>query len=81
MPRLRTLSGREVVSILSQFGFEQAGQKGSHAKLRRLGPKGEKQILIVPMHSELDRGTLRAIFNQASRFVAASELEKQFYSK
>jgi len=80
MPRLRTLSGKEVVSILSRFGFAPIAQRGSHAKLRRTGPQGENQTLIVPLHAELDRGTLRAIFNQACRYVPVSELEKQFFS-
>ena len=33
MPKLRTLSGSEVVKIFTSFGFQIAHQKGSHVKL------------------------------------------------
>ncbi len=32
MSKLRTLGGKEVVKILSKFGFEVVSQKGSHVK-------------------------------------------------
>ena len=62
------------------FGFEVHSQKGSHTKLRRLDSSGEKQTLTIPLHSELDRGTLRAIIRQASRYVPESDLRAHFYS-
>jgi hypothetical protein len=43
MPRLRRLSGSEVIRILEDFGFAVLTQRGSHVKLRRIGPAGEKQ--------------------------------------
>jgi len=79
MPRLRTLSGGEVIQILRDFGFEQHSQRGSHIKLRRLVAQ-QAQTLTVPNHRELDRGTLQAIFRQASRFLAEFELRKRFYT-
>ena len=79
MPRLRRLSGREVVDILRRFGFEPQKQRGSHLKLRRLTPSG-KQVLTVPLHDELDTGTLRAIVRQASRFIPESDLFPHVYS-
>ncbi|MCD6492457.1 MAG: type II toxin-antitoxin system HicA family toxin [Archaeoglobaceae archaeon] len=33
MPKLRVLSGKEIVKILSKFGFEVVSQRGSHVKL------------------------------------------------
>ncbi len=79
MPRLRVLSGREVIKILSKFGFEVVSQKGSHVKLRRVLPDGTKQTLTVPLHEELDRGTLKAIIRQASRYIPEEELKQYFY--
>ena len=79
--RLRSQSGREVIAALSRFGFTILSQRGTHAKLRRLGPRGEKQTLLIPVHDELDRGTLRAIFQQASRYIAEDELRPYFYSE
>ena len=61
MPKLRRLSGAELIRILGRFGFEVYSQRGSHAKLRRVKVSGEVQTLTVPTHGELDTGTLRAI--------------------
>jgi len=79
MPKLRRLSGRQVVGILRLFGFEAVGQRGSHIKLQRQ-TEGGKQTLTIPLHDELDTGTLRAILRQASRFVPEQALEPYFYS-
>jgi len=80
MTRLRRLGGRDVLRALGSFGFQIAASRGSHAKLRRVLPNGERQTLTVPMHKELAPGTLRAIFRQASRFIAESELRPWFFS-
>jgi predicted RNA binding protein YcfA (HicA-like mRNA interferase family) len=77
MPKLRRLSGDDVVSIFRGFGFRVAGQHGSHIKLVRDSPSG-RQVLTIPAHRKLDTGTLRAIIRQAGRFVAADELEPLF---
>lgn len=81
MPKLRRLSGDEVIKILGLFGFNVAAQSGSHVKLRRSTAAGEKQTLTIPRHRELDTGTLRAIFRQASRYVPSDELRPHFYSE
>ena len=79
MPKLRVLSGKEVVKILSKFGFEVISQRGSHVKLKRILPDGTKQTLTVPLHDELDKGTLKAIIRQASRYIPEEELRRHFY--
>lgn len=56
MPKLRRLSGKEVIGILGRFGFSAVTQRGSHVKLRRFAA-GAMQILTVPAHPELDLGT------------------------
>jgi len=80
MPRLRRLSGSKVIRILQRFDFAVYAQRGSHVKLRRVGPTGDKQTLTIPQHRELDTGTLRAIFRQASRYIPAEELRSHFYA-
>ncbi len=80
MPRLRRLSAREVLKILGDFGFRVARVRGSHARLVRVLPEGERQVLTVPLHRELAAGTLHAIFRQASRFIRESELRGRFFS-
>ncbi len=79
-PKLRRLSGRDVVAIFRGFRFSLFSTRGSHAKLRRITEEGEKQTIVVPLHDELDRGTLRAIFRQACRFVPETELRRHFYT-
>lgn len=80
MPRLRTLSGPEVLRIFRDFGFEPATQRGSHIKLRRL-LAGSAHTLTVPNHREIDRGTLQAILRQASRFIPEAGLRSHFYTE
>ena len=80
MPRLRRLSGRDVIAILGRFGFVVAAQRGSHVKLRRTLDDGSVQTLTVPAHPELDSGTCRAIMRQASRFIPESDLRPLFYA-
>jgi len=79
-PKLKRLSGPEVVNIICIFGFEKHSQRGNHIKLRRIGTTGEKQTLTIPLHAELDVGTLRAIFRQAARYIPENELWSYFYT-
>ena len=79
MPKLRTLSGQDLITIFGRFGFERHVQRGSHVKLRREQP-GVHQTLTVVAHREVDKGTLLAIYRQALRFIAESELRPHFYA-
>jgi predicted RNA binding protein YcfA (HicA-like mRNA interferase family) len=80
-PKLRRLSGKEIVAILSKFGFTFHSQRGSHVKLRRSSSVGEIQTLTLVMHDDLDIGTLRAIVRQAGKFIPEEQLRKEFYSE
>ena len=80
MPKLRRLSGSEVVNILGKFEFMIFSQRGSHIKLRRITETGKKQTLTIPNHPQLDTGTCKAIFRQASRYINAIDLKPYFYS-
>jgi predicted RNA binding protein YcfA (HicA-like mRNA interferase family) len=62
MSKLPVLSGRNCIKALEKAGFHFKRQEGSHVTLRRDKPFCQ---LIVPLHKELDRGTLRAIIRQA----------------
>ncbi len=64
MPKLKRMSGKEVVSTLKKFGFREIRQKGSHIILKRT--TSEEEIgCVIPLHSELAIGTLRGILRQA----------------
>ena len=79
MPKLKRLSGDEVVKIFRQFNFDVYSQKGSHIKLKRIS-NSQNQTLVIPNHKEIDTGTLRAIIRQASRYISLLELANFFYS-
>jgi len=59
---LPVISGKECAKILAQAGFHEVRQQGSHLVMRKDNPFCQ---LIVPLHKELDRGTLRAIIRQS----------------
>lgn len=80
MPKLKTLSGKEVIKIFNSLGFKVASQRGSHVKLRRI-TGGKKQMLTIVTHKKLDKGTLRAIYRQALRYVSEKDLSSHFYNK
>ena len=80
MAKLKALSGHDVVLILALLGFERIDQRGSHVKLRRI-LNGLRQTLTIPNHQDLDKGTLRAIYRQALRFVPETDLRPHFYSE
>lgn len=79
MPRLKVLSGEELIEIFRKFDFGVASQKGSHVKLRRILADGTRQIITVPLHKELDKGTLRAIYRQTLRYISEEELKVHLY--
>lgn len=53
-------SSDQVVKKLKRLGFECVSQKGSHRKYKK-----EDKTVIVPMHSEIAKGTLKSILLQA----------------
>jgi predicted RNA binding protein YcfA (HicA-like mRNA interferase family) len=74
-----TYSGEDVIKALQKWRFKRVDQTGSHVKLRYVHPEGEKRTVIVPLHDELDTGTLKSIAKQAgaNEFQAfLDELEK-----
>jgi predicted RNA binding protein YcfA (HicA-like mRNA interferase family) len=56
------VSGADTIRALRRAGFERVGQRGDHVKLRHASPR---RTTIVPLHNELDIGTLKAILRQA----------------
>ncbi len=61
MPRLPVISGRELIRALCRLGYEVSRIRGSHARLVCAG----RPSVTVPLHDELDRGTLSAILAEA----------------
>ena len=77
---LKNLSSKDIVTILASFGFVVQNQKGRHIKLRRNSGVG-KETLVVAERKQIPKGTLRAIFRQAARYISEAELRPHFYTK
>ena len=66
MPRLRKVSGKNVLKVLcNKFDFEISGRSGSHVRLSKMTPKG-KVGTVVPLHKDLKIGTLRGVLRLAN---------------
>lgn len=72
MQKLPPVSGRQVVKA-PKAGFEIVGRKGSHVRLKKK-TLTKTYIVIVPMHPEIKRGTLRSIIRQSG--LSSEELLK-----
>lgn len=58
MSKLPQASGKETIKALQRIGFVAVQQRGSHVKLARI-ISGNRQIVIVPLHKTIKKGTLR----------------------
>ncbi len=58
MSKLPSISGKECIKVLEKIGFYQKRQESSHIIMRRDEPFAQ---VVVPNHSEIAKGTLRAI--------------------
>lgn len=72
--RLPSLSSQRLIAALRRGGFEDAPRrgKGSHHALMRRDANGRIRLVIVPEGSDLPRGTVHAILQQAG--LTAEEL-------
>lgn len=61
MPPLPVISGRQCIRALEKAGYRVLRQRGSHVRLVAEG----RSSVTVPLHRELDRGTLRSILRVA----------------
>jgi predicted RNA binding protein YcfA (HicA-like mRNA interferase family) len=61
-PKPLLISGRGLVKLLQQLGYEEVSQRGSHVKMRECQTGS---VVIIPDHKELDRWTLKTILKQA----------------
>lgn len=58
---LPIISGKQCIAALHAVGYRELRQKGSHVRLACEG----RSPVTVPLHSTLDRGTLRSILRTA----------------
>ena len=67
MPKLPSLSSRQIIHALRRAGFVEAPDrgKGSHRAFYRVDAAGRVRLVIVPQGKDVPRGTLMAILEQA----------------
>jgi len=63
LAKLPRLSGKEVIKALEKTGFIQKRQRGSHVFMIKEN-LDVKLTTVVPMHQEIDTGTLLEIMRQ-----------------
>ena len=63
MPKLPTVTAKQVISVLKKIGFEIVRQRGSHVRLKHT----DGRVVTVPVHSgqNLGKGLLRKILRDA----------------
>lgn len=61
----RDVSGKDLIKVLSKYGYEVVRQSGSHIRLSIKLNDGVKNITI-PNHDPIKLGTLMAIVNDVS---------------
>ena len=54
------LKPKEIIDVLEKNGFKFISQKGSHLKYT-----DGKNVVIIPNHTEIAKGTLKSILMQA----------------
>jgi predicted RNA binding protein YcfA (HicA-like mRNA interferase family) len=85
MPKLRRLSGQDVIRIPEQFGFTVVRVHGSHHILRRIvviDKQEQTQTVNVPMHgsSPLATGMLKRLYSDLQQYFSEKDLREHFYS-
>ena len=66
-------SGPALVKVLTKLGYQKVSQRGSHVKLKR-SYKGSVHTLVVPLHKELDRGTIGSIMKRLRVYISEDEV-------
>lgn len=61
---MKSISGKEVCTILMQFGFIQVRQRGSHVIMQKRLDQSTVTV-PVPLHKTLNIGTLLSIIRQS----------------
>ena len=63
MPRLPSITAKDLIRVLESIGFEAVRQRGSHVRLKH----SDGRVVSVPVHSgrDIGRGLLRKILRDA----------------
>ncbi|GAU75421.1 type II toxin-antitoxin system HicA family toxin [Fusibacter sp. 3D3] len=58
------LAPKEIIRALEKIGFQKVSQRGSHTKYKN--QSFPVRVVIIPIHSEIARGTLKSILEQVN---------------
>ena len=75
-----SISGNEIVKFFESFGFVVSRTRSSHVIMKKI-VAGHKQVLVMPNHKVVSRGTLKAIVNQSAKYISLDDLHNFFYTK
>ena len=77
----RDISGKELIKLLSIFGYEITHQKGSHIKVTT-NQNGQHHI-AVPNHDPIKIGTLNCIISQVANHLVLTkdEISEKLFDK
>lgn len=78
MPKLAIVSGEDVCNSLIKEGFSILRQKGSHVRLVRRSSTISYYV-TVPLHDQIDRGTLKSIIRSIERCISKEKVQEMFY--
>jgi predicted RNA binding protein YcfA (HicA-like mRNA interferase family) len=78
----RDLSGAELASLLTRYGYDITRQTGSHLRLTST-LKGTEHHVTIPHHRALNVGTLNAILTDVAAYLETdrSELAKALFER
>ncbi|MFW5692546.1 MAG: type II toxin-antitoxin system HicA family toxin [Chloroflexota bacterium] len=81
MPKLRRLSGKDIVKILEGLGFSVVRIRGSHHIMKRV-VDGQTQTVNVPVHGNKDlaAGMLKRMYRDLQRYIPEDDLKPHFYT-
>ena len=81
MPKLRRLSGKDIIKILEGLDFSVVRIRGSHHIMKRV-VDGETQTVNVPVHGSqvLAAGMLKRLYRDLQRYTSEDDLESYFYT-
>ena len=80
MPKLKRISGKDLLALLLREGFLLLRQKSSHVRLV-MKTENASHFVTIPLHDELDRGTEKAIIRSLGRCLSQEKIEQLFYTE
>jgi len=70
MPKLPSVSEKDVIKVFEKFGYKIVRQKGSHIRMQHIKDNSKKP-LTIPNHQLLAKGLLRKLLRDAELTIEA----------